>query len=78
MDDKCKKIMECISDYLDGEATEELCKMVEKHLLECSECKCVFENLKNTVEMLHNLPEEEIPGNIEQSVLKKLKKILFK
>ncbi len=78
MDEKCKKIMECLSDYIDGEASEELCKMVEKHLEKCNECRCVVENLKTTVEMLHSLPEEKIPEKIEKSVLDRLRKILFK
>lgn len=78
MDEKCKKILECLSDYVDGEASEELCKMVERHLGECNECKCVMESLKITVETLHSLPEENIPENLEKSVLDNLKKILFK
>ncbi len=77
MDEKCKKIMECLSDYLDGEAPEQLCKMVEKHLLECDGCRCLVENLKTTIEMLHSLPEEEIPEDIEKPVFERLKKILF-
>lgn len=78
MDEKCKKIMECLSDYMDGEASEQLCKMVEKHIEECEECKCMVENIKITIEMLRALPEEEIPEDIEKSVLERLKKILFK
>ncbi len=78
MDEKCRKIMECLSDYLDGEASEQLCKMVEKHLLECDGCRCMVENLKTTIGMLHSLPEEEIPEDIEKPVIERLKKILFK
>ncbi len=78
MDEKCKKILECLSDYMDGEASEELCKTVERHIGECNECRCVMESLKVTIEMLHSLPEEKIPENLEKSVLNKLKKILFK
>ncbi len=78
MDDRCKKIMECLSDYMDGEASEQLCKMVEQHLEECDECKCMVENIKITIEMLHSLPEEKVPEDVEKSVLNRLKKILFK
>jgi len=77
MDEKCKKIMECLSDYMDGEASEQLCKMVEKHIEECNECRCMLENIKVIIEMLHSLPEEDIPEDVEKSVLEQLKKILF-
>ncbi len=77
MDEKCKKIMECLSDYIDGETSETLCKMMEKHFNECDECKCVVENLKTTIKVLRSLPEEEVPESIEKSVLNNLTRILF-
>ncbi len=77
MNDKCKKIMECLSDYLDGEMSEELCEMVEKHVKECEECMCFVDGLKTTVQCLQSLPADKIPENIEKSVLENLKKILF-
>ncbi len=77
MDEKCKKIMKCLSDYIDGEVSENLCKMVEQHLEQCFECRCIVNSLKNIVELLHQLPEEHIPEEMEKKLLERLRQALF-
>ena len=74
MKSHCEKLLECLSDYIDGELSPELCKKMEEHLASCEECSCVLEKLKETVNILHSLPKETIPEEKEKEILDSIKK----
>ena len=43
MKEDCKKYFERISEYLDGELDDEICREIEAHLKECTECReCLY------------------------------------
>lgn len=52
MDPKCKEMMEKMQEYLDGECSEETCRMVEKHLSDCHDCGSCMESIKQTIALL--------------------------
>jgi anti-sigma factor RsiW len=59
----CKKAINEISSYLDGELDEELKHTLETHLIKCHHCHAVFDTTRKTIELycdgrLFSLPEE--------------------
>ena len=58
---KCPHLLENLSDYLDGEASAELCAEIERHLDGCSDCRVVVDTLRKTVSLYHELPQPELP-----------------
>ena len=46
---KCEKLCEMLSDYLDGELGQAECVLIEEHLKVCPSCDLVYESLRLSV-----------------------------
>ncbi len=53
----CMEIQYLLSSYLDGELDEGERQTVESHLSSCPSCRHGLESLRNTVNLLHSMPE---------------------
>ena len=58
---RCQHLLENMSDYLDGEASAELCAEIERHLAGCADCRVVVDTLRKTITLYHELPRPELP-----------------
>jgi anti-sigma factor RsiW len=47
----CKKTIDEISSYLDGELAAELKQSIETHLKKCRHCQIVFDTTRKTIEL---------------------------
>jgi len=59
----CKKAVNQLSSYLDGELDQELKQILEAHLGKCNHCHAVFDTTRKTIELycdgkLFPLPDE--------------------
>ena len=61
MREECKKDFERLSEYLDGELDEEMCRKMERHFHECPECRECVESMRKTVQLCREFAVEEIP-----------------
>lgn len=69
----CKQLLGTLSEYVDGELSEELCQVLEIHMEDCENCRIVVDTLRKTVNLYHMTSETEIlPGNIRQRLFKSL------
>ncbi len=69
----CRKLLGSISEYVDGELSEELCSALERHLEDCEDCRIVVDTMKKTVYLYHATSENEnIPSDRRQRLYKKL------
>ncbi len=72
-DHNCKELVSSISDYVDGSLSEELCHELEKHLLECENCKVVVNTLKKTIDIVQEQKEQDkIPADVKQRLFYRL------
>jgi len=60
----CKQLLASLSDYLDGEAGEELCAEIERHLADCENCRIVIDTLRKTILLYHTLPPPSPPESV--------------
>lgn len=57
-----------LSEFLDGELTEELCQAIQAHLEGCEPCQAFSRTLKQTIELCQKLPSKPLPEEIRQAL----------
>lgn len=69
----CRHLLGTLSEYIDGELSDDLCQMLEEHMQDCQDCRIVVDTLRKTVNIYHASAEiEVIPGEIRQRLFKSL------
>ena len=72
-DNNCGHLLSSLSEYVDGELSDDLCKALEHHLEDCEDCRIVVDTLRKTVYLYHATAEtENIPNDIRQRLYKSL------
>lgn len=71
---ECASLLGAISDYVDGDLREELCRELEKHLSECENCRVVVDTMKKTVYLVHASedPNAPAPEDVRARLFKRL------
>jgi len=54
----CKALFAQLSNYLDEQLDDSLCKKLQQHLDGCQPCKAFLASLESTIEQLRNAPSE--------------------
>jgi len=62
----CKKMLGELSDYIDGDLQEQLCKELEAHLIDCPNCRVMLDSLNKTVSICREGAEEPVPEDIQK------------
>ena len=57
----CRHLLGDLSDYLDGQASTELCAEIERHLEDCANCRVVIDTLRQTIRLYRDLPGPALP-----------------
>jgi predicted anti-sigma-YlaC factor YlaD len=57
----CRHLLGDLSDYLDGQASIQLCAEIERHLDDCANCRVVIDTLRRTVKLYRDLPGPALP-----------------
>lgn len=68
----CRDLLGGLSDYLDGEASGELCAEIERHLAGCEKCRVVVDTLRKTVTLYRQLPPPAMPAQARERLYKRL------
>ncbi len=68
----CHDLLGSLSDYLDGEARQELCRAIETHMAECPNCRIVVDTLKKTIYLVHATAESQLPDDVRARLYKTL------
>jgi len=69
---QCQHLLENMSDYLDGEASAELCAEIERHLDGCDDCRVMVDTLRKTITLYHELQQPELPPEARWRLYKSL------
>jgi predicted anti-sigma-YlaC factor YlaD len=71
----CSHLLGSLSEYIDGTLGELLCEEIERHVIECEDCRVVIDTLEKTVYLYHTSAEME-PPSVPQDVKERLYKRL--
>ena len=68
----CKSLLGYLSDYVDGDLSEELCREIENHAAGCQNCRVVVDTLRRTISLYHEFAAgaAEIPGATRERLYK--------
>jgi anti-sigma factor RsiW len=61
-----------LSDYLDGDASDELCAEIERQMAGCDECRIVVDTLGKTIFLYRELPRPEMSEDARQRLYQSL------
>ncbi len=59
---RCKTIISHLSEYVDGEASPELCHTIEQHLRHCRRCSAVYDSTRKMLVITGDERVFEVPS----------------
>lgn len=62
----CRDMLGDLSDYLDGQASQDICAEIERHMASCEDCRIVVNTFEKTVLLYRDLPQPEVPDGARQ------------
>ena len=60
----CRELFERLSEYVDGELSQEICQEIQRHMEGCEPCVAFAKTLRKTAEMCRRLPSRPIPPEV--------------
>jgi anti-sigma factor (TIGR02949 family) len=61
----CRKLLDTLSDYIDGDLAPELCAEIDRHIADCENCRVVVDTLKKTIYLYHETSKDvSIPADV--------------
>jgi RNA polymerase sigma-70 factor (ECF subfamily) len=70
--DGCRHLLADLSEYLDGEASDEICAEIEGHMAGCEDCRAVIDTLTKTIMLYRTMPQPDLPDGMRQRLYKSL------
>jgi hypothetical protein len=71
--ENCRYLLSSLSDYIDGELSEQLCQEIENHMAGCVNCQIVINTLRKTLDLYHKTEESPtIPSDVKERLIKRL------
>jgi predicted anti-sigma-YlaC factor YlaD len=68
LDVKCSEVLEQLSDFLDADAREELCRAIEQHLARCGRCRVHVDTVRKTILLYHIDGPAEVPVRVSAAL----------
>ncbi len=60
----CRELFERLSEYVDGELSQEICQEIRRHMEGCDPCVAFAKTLKKTADLCRRLPSHTIPPEV--------------
>ena len=70
----CHEMVECLSDYIDGEIREDLRSLIDAHRGDCPPCEAFVRTLARTVEIVRAQPREPLSPALKRALVAALRK----
>jgi anti-sigma factor RsiW len=70
--ENCHDLLDGLSDFIDGEASAELCAEIRRHMAGCDKCRVVVDTLRKTVTIYRQLPQPDLPDQARERLIKVL------
>lgn len=62
----CRRYLGSLSDYVEGELSEELCRELEAHMAVCQNCRVVVNTLAKTISLYREMPAPDMPNTVRE------------
>jgi anti-sigma factor RsiW len=64
----CRELFERLSEYVDGELPDEICRHIREHMEGCDPCVAFANTLKKTADLCHRLPAQPLPPDVAENL----------
>ena len=68
----CKSFLDELSDFVDGELSQELRISLEAHIAKCPDCWVTLDETRRTVEISRSVDCHPLPNDVHQRLLNAL------
>ena len=68
MEVNCKEVLDQLSDFVDEEAREELCRAINEHLARCHGCKVEVDTIQKTILLYSSDGPNEVPVRVSAAL----------
>jgi predicted anti-sigma-YlaC factor YlaD len=65
---KCQELLSALNEYLDGEARSALCQALQEHLANCSSCRVVIDNIRQTITLYQAGEAMPMPSGLHERI----------
>lgn len=65
----CREMLARLSEYLDGELDDALCRQFDAHMGDCPPCQDFLESLRRTVDVLGRLPRPSLTPEHKRQIV---------
>ena len=66
-------LLSSLSEYVDGDLSDELCLEIERHMANCENCQIVINTLQKTVDLYHTTATPpDIPADVRDRLFQRL------
>ncbi len=72
----CREVLDNLSDYIDGEGSDELRKAIELHISRCGRCRVVFDTTGRMLKIVTDAEPFEVPLSVSARLYARLEKVL--
>ncbi|HUU15017.1 MAG TPA: zf-HC2 domain-containing protein, partial [Terriglobia bacterium] len=62
----CRKVIQQLSEFLDGELDPGLAEQLARHLEHCEDCKLVVDTTRKTIEIYCNTEPMDLPPAVRE------------
>ena len=64
---ECSELFALLSQYLDQELPDDICRQIDTHVSDCPPCVEFIESLKKTIGLCHYFQSENLPNPLPAS-----------
>jgi anti-sigma factor RsiW len=65
----CRELVELVTEYFEDALSASERSRFEEHVMSCPPCRAYLEQMKQTIRLLGNLPEEAVSPDAEQALV---------
>jgi len=72
----CKEVLDNLSNYIDGEGSDELRKAIERHISRCGRCRVIFDTTGKMLKIVMDVEPYEVPLGVSARLYARLERVL--
>ena len=72
----CKTVLANLSDYVDGDVSNEVRKALEEHISRCRRCRVVLDTTRRTLKIILDAEPFEVPLAVSARLYTRLEEVL--
>jgi anti-sigma factor RsiW len=65
----CRELVELVTDYLEGDLSEDERARFDHHISRCDGCRAYLEQMRQTIDLLGHLPPAALSAEAERDLL---------